>query len=128
VDGLVERANATLEQTGPELNRTLVAARALSERIQRIADALAAGEGVAGQLIVNRQLAQDLNNTAIDLSRTAALVAEHPEVLVFGMSKDDAAAQRSRREREKQRRSFQEGYGTGIPVMVEPPPAQAPAP
>jgi ABC-type transporter Mla subunit MlaD len=122
VDGFVDRATDVIEQNGPELNRTLIAARQLSERIQRIADALAAGEGVAGQLIVNRQLAQDLNNTAVDLSRTAAIVAEHPEVLVFGMSKEESAAQRARREREKQRRSFQEGYGTGIPVLVEPSP------
>jgi phospholipid/cholesterol/gamma-HCH transport system substrate-binding protein len=120
VDGLVVQASGVLEQNGPELSRTLVAARQLAERVQRIADALAAGEGVAGQLIVNRQLAQDLNNTAIDLSRTAAIVAEHPEVLVFGMSNEESAAQRAKREREKQRRSFQEGYGTGIPVQVQP--------
>jgi phospholipid/cholesterol/gamma-HCH transport system substrate-binding protein len=129
VDGLVQKATTVLDQSGPELTQTLVAARELSQKIQRIADALAAGEGVAGQLLVNRQLAQDLNNTAIDLSRTAALIADHPEALVFGMSKEESAAQRARREREKQRRSFQEGYGSGIPVTVESPaPAPAPTP
>jgi uncharacterized phage infection (PIP) family protein YhgE len=126
VDGLVQKATVVLDQSGPELTQTLVAARELSQKIQRIADALAAGEGVAGQLLVNRQLAQDLNNTAIDLSRTAAVIADHPETLVFGMSSEDSAVQRSRREREKQRRSFNEGYGAGIPVAVEAPqkPAQ----
>ncbi|MBA3697553.1 MAG: MCE family protein [Planctomycetes bacterium] len=129
VDGLVQKATTVLDQSGPELTQTLVSARELSQKIQRIADALAAGEGVAGQLLVNRQLAQDLNNTAIDLSRTAALIADHPEALVFGMSKEESAAQRARREREKQRRSFQEGYGSGIPVTVESPaPAPAPTP
>lgn len=127
VDGLVQKATAVLDQSGPELTQTLVAARELSQKIQRIADALAAGEGVAGQLLINRQLAQDLNNTAIDLSRTAALIADHPEALVFGMSKEESAAQRARREREKQRRSFQEGYGSGIPVTVGSP-TQAPIP
>jgi uncharacterized phage infection (PIP) family protein YhgE len=120
VDGLVARATTVLESAGPELTQTLVAARALSQRIQRIADALVSGEGVAGQLLVNRQLAQDLNHTAIDLSRTAALIADHPETLVFGMSAQESAAQQARREREKQRRSFQEGYGVGIPLVVEP--------
>lgn len=119
VDGLVQKATLVVDQSGPELAQTLTAARELSQKIQRIAEALAAGEGVAGQLLVNRQLAQDLNNTAIDLSRTAALIAEHPETLVFGMSKEESATQRARREREKQRRSFQEGYGSGIPIVVE---------
>jgi phospholipid/cholesterol/gamma-HCH transport system substrate-binding protein len=128
VDQLVAQANAVMAQAGPELTQTLASAKVMAQRIQRIAEALAAGEGVAGQLIVNRQLAQDLNNTAIDLSRTAALVADHPEALVFGMSNSESAAQRARREREKQRRSFQEGYGTGIPVAIDPSPAAAPSP
>jgi phospholipid/cholesterol/gamma-HCH transport system substrate-binding protein len=122
VDGLVQKATAVVDQSGPELTQTLTAARELSQKIQRIAEALAAGEGVAGQLLVNRQLAQDLNNTAVDLSRTAALIADHPETLVFGMSKEESAVQRARREREKQRRSFMEGYGSGIPVSLEPVP------
>ncbi len=128
VDGLVVKATAVLDQSGPELAQTLTAARELSQKIQRIAEALAAGEGVAGQLLVNRQLAQDLNSTAIDLSRTAALIADHPEALVFGMSLEESAAQRARRDREKQRRSFQEGYGAGIPVALEAVPSQVPAP
>ncbi|HEX3135367.1 MAG TPA: MlaD family protein [Planctomycetota bacterium] len=128
VDGFVQKATVVLDQSGPELAQTLTAARELSQKIQRIADALAAGEGVAGQLLVNRQLAQDLNNTAIDLSRTAAVIADHPETLVFGMSSQESAAQRARREREKQRRSFNEGYGAGIPVVVEVPPKATPPP
>jgi len=128
VDGLVQKATTVLDQSGPELTQTLIAARELSQKIQRIAEALAAGEGVAGQLLVNRQLAQDLNNTVIDLSRTAALIADHPEALVFGMSKEEYATQRARREREKQRRSFQEGYNSGIPVALEPAAPQTPVP
>ena len=133
VDVLVDRASVVIDQAGPELTQTLASAKIMSQRIQRIAEALAAGEGVAGQLLVNRQLAQDLNNTAIDLSRTAALIADHPETLVFGMSNNESAAQRARREHEKQRRSFQEGYGTGIPVAINVPtvvptaPSPAPA-
>ncbi len=125
VDLLVDQANVIVKEAGPELTQTLVAAKIMSQRIQRIAEALAAGEGVAGQLLVNRQLAQDLNNTAIDLSRTAAVIADHPETLVFGMSAKETAAQQARREREKQRRSFQEGFSTGIPVVVPESPAPA---
>ena len=129
VDLLVAKATEVMDQAGPELTQTLVAAKIMSQRIQRIAEALAAGEGVAGQLLVNRQLAQDLNNTVIDLSRTAAIVADHPETLVFGMSTKETAAQKSRREREKQRRSFQEGFNNGIPIALEAPmSAPVPAP
>jgi ABC-type transporter Mla subunit MlaD len=120
IDTLAQQAGEVLAQSGPEVAQTLVSARELAQKIARIADALAAGEGVAGQLLVNRQLAQDLNNTAIDLSRTAALIADHPESLVFGVPGEASAAHKARREREKQRRSFQEGYGSGIPVVVEP--------
>ena len=81
---------------------------------------------------MNRRPAAALVNTAIDLSPTAALTAGHPETLVFGMSQEETATQRARREREKQRRSFQEGYGAGIPVAVDAavpaaPPAPSPA-
>jgi phospholipid/cholesterol/gamma-HCH transport system substrate-binding protein len=120
IDDLTGRTGAVIDSAGPEVVRTLIAARGLAERVQRIADALASGEGVAGQLLVNRELARDLNHTAIDLSRTAALIADHPETLVFGMSKEESAAQAARREREKRRRSFHEGYGSGIPVVTAP--------
>jgi phospholipid/cholesterol/gamma-HCH transport system substrate-binding protein len=126
-----EKTLATINQVGaqageavvaltPEISRTLITARQLAERIDRIALALENGEGVAGQLLVNRPLAEDLNHMAIDLSRTASVIADHPEVLVFGMSQEQNAAQQQRREREKQRRAFQEGYHSGIPLTVEP--------
>jgi uncharacterized phage infection (PIP) family protein YhgE len=120
IDEVGISAQQTVTQVGPEVGQTLIAARQLAQRIERIAATLENGEGVIGQLLVNKALAEDLNHTAIDLSRTAALIAEHPEVLVFGMSSEESAAQRARRDREKQRRAFHEGYRTGIPLMVEP--------
>jgi phospholipid/cholesterol/gamma-HCH transport system substrate-binding protein len=113
-------ANDAIVRIAPEVNATLVATRQLAERIDRIAAALENGDGIAGQLLVNKALAEDLNHTAIDLSRTAALVADHPEVLVFGMSKEESAAQQERREREKQRRAFHESYHKGIPLTIDP--------
>ncbi len=121
IDQVGVSANSVVERVGPDVSATLLSARQLAERIDRIAAALENGEGVAGQLLVNKALAEDLNHTAIDLSRTAALVAEHPEVLVFGMSKEESAAQRARREREKQRRAFHESYRSGIPLAIDPP-------
>ncbi len=112
-------AQAVMTQVGPDVGQTLAAARQLAERVDRLAAALENGDGVIGQLLVNKALAEDLNNTAIDLSRTAALIAEHPEVLVFGMSNEESAAQAARRERAKQRRSFHENYRPGIPISVE---------
>ena len=121
VDKVGMSANGVIERVGPDVSATLMVARQLAERINRIAAALENGEGVAGQLLVNKALAEDFNHTAIDLSRTAALVAEHPEVLVFGMTKEESAAQRARREREKQRRAFHESYRSGIPLAIDPP-------
>ena len=124
IDQVGVSANRVVERVGPDVSATLLAARQLAERIDRIAAALENGDGIAGQLLVNKALAEDLNHTAIDLSRTAALVAEHPEVLVFGMSKEESAAQRARREREKQRRAFHESYRSGIPLAIDPPAAK----
>jgi phospholipid/cholesterol/gamma-HCH transport system substrate-binding protein len=125
IDALAEHGGKAVDGTASEVASTLAGMRTLSERLNRIATALDNGEGVAGQLLRNRELARELNNTAIDLSRTAAYVADHPEALVFGASKEDAAAQRARREREKERRAFHEGFG-GIPLQVAPPAAAAP--
>ena len=91
----------------------------MSERVQRIAQLLESGEGVLGQLLTNRDLAKDLNNAAVDLSRTATFLSEHPEALVWGTEARDAAVLRERREREKQRRAFHEVYG-GVPLQVAP--------
>lgn len=121
VDTLADGAGKDLHRTAEEVAAALQSVRTLSERVQRIAALLESGEGVLGQLMTNRELAKDLNNAAIDLSRTAAFLAEHPEALVWGAEADDAAAQRARRERDKQRRAYRENYG-GIPLQVAPAP------
>lgn len=120
VDALADSAGKDVHRTAEEVAAALLAVRGLSERVQRIAQLMESGEGVLGQLLTNRDLAKDLNNAAIDLSRTATYLAEHPEALVWGAATDDAAIQRARREHEKQRRAFRENYG-GIPLQVVPP-------
>jgi phospholipid/cholesterol/gamma-HCH transport system substrate-binding protein len=122
LDATLARGDQVLAANGEELGKTLASLRQLSERCARIADSLAGGDGVIGQLLMNRDLAKDLNNTAVDLSRTAAYLADHPEALVFGASKEDAAAEHAKREREKVRRAFNENYG-GIPLQTQPAPA-----
>ena len=124
VDALADVAGKDLHRTADEVATALQAVRSLSERVQRIAQLMESGDGVLGQLLTNRDLAKDLNNTAIDLSRTAAFLAEHPEALVWGEAVPDAATLRARREREKQRRAFREVYG-GIPLQVAPLPDPA---
>lgn len=124
VDALADGAGKDLHRTAEEAAAALQSVRTLSERVQRIATLLESGEGMLGQLLTNRELAKDLNNAAIDLSRTAAFLAEHPEALVWGAEADDAAAQRARRERDKQRRAYRENYG-GIPLQVMPAPEPA---
>jgi phospholipid/cholesterol/gamma-HCH transport system substrate-binding protein len=119
VDALADGAGKDLKRTADETAAALQAFQGLSARIQRIAQLLESGEGVLGQLLTNRELAKDLNNAAIDLSRTATFLAEHPEALVWGAEAGDAAAQRARREREKQRRAYHELYG-GVPLQVAP--------
>lgn len=126
VDGLADGAGKDIHRTADEVAAALQAVRGVSERVQRIAQLLESGEGVLGQLLTNRELAKDLNNAAVDLSRTATFLAEHPESLVWGAEPGDAAAQRARRDQEKQRRAYREVYG-GIPLQVVPA-AQAPKP
>jgi len=124
LDATLARGDQVLASNGEELGKTLASLHQLSERCTRIADSIANGDGLLGQLLVNRDLAKDLNNTAIDLSRTASYIADHPEALVFGQSKEDSAAEHARREREKVRRAFNGNYG-GIPLQVQPQPAPA---
>jgi phospholipid/cholesterol/gamma-HCH transport system substrate-binding protein len=110
LDALAARGAQLLDANAADLTATLASVRQLSEQAGRVAGALASGQGVIGQLLLSKDLVRDLNDTAIDLSRTANLMAEHPEVLVFGATKEETAALRARREREKLRRAFQEDY------------------
>jgi phospholipid/cholesterol/gamma-HCH transport system substrate-binding protein len=129
-DALVARSDHLVAANAEELTQALASVRTLAERGARIAQALSAGDGVLGQLLISRDLAKDLNSTAVDLSRTASFIADHPEALVFGASKEETAAEHARREREKVRRAYNENYG-GIPLVVrapDPPPAAPAAP
>ena len=125
VDSLVAHSDQLIVGNSDELTKTLAALRQLVERGAHIADAISNGDGVVGQLLLSRDLAKDLNSTAVDLSRAAAFLTAHPESLVFGMSKEQSAAEHERREREKVRRAFDGNYG-GIPLVVSTPSAPAP--
>ena len=123
IDALTARGTQILDANAADLNATLASVRQLTEQAGRVAGALASGQGVIGQLLLSKDLVKDLNDTAIDLSRTANLMAEHPEVLVFGATKEEAAALRARREREKLRRAFQEDY-VPSPLLLQTAPVE----
>ena len=106
VDQLVQRGDKILTENAGDLHNTLVSLSELSARVNHIAAAIASGQGVAGRLVMDRELARDLDSAAIDLSRTASLIAEHPEALVFGSGPDEREKQRVKREREKSRRQL----------------------
>ncbi len=109
--------------------------RDISVRVADISAEIESGQGLLGQLIVNRDLAKDVNAIAVDLAVAADLVNDHPRALIFGLSDAQRDEYRARRDRLKMRRSFQEGFGTKNPTTAAPvppatvdTPAPAPAP
>jgi ABC-type transporter Mla subunit MlaD len=105
LDGVATRGQAALATGSDDLHAALTAITTLTGRIDHIAANVETGQGVMGRLLMDQQLAHDLDNTAVDLSRTAALIADHPEALVFGTGQD-GDEQARRRAEEKQRRAL----------------------
>ena len=89
-----------------------------SRRTSELVDGLRAGHGVVGQLLVDNELARDVNDIAINLSVASETIADHPESLIFGTDTRQLAALQARRERMRLRRAFSEGYYRTPPVQV----------
>ena len=137
VQSLTERADATMARIGDlagHADQLLVDNRAdltvmirkfrdISLRVADITAEIQSGHGVLGQLIVNRDLAKDVNSIAVDLAVAADLVNDHPRALIFGLSDSQRDENRARRDRLKMRRAFQEGFGTKDPAAAAPAPA-----
>lgn len=129
IDVAADEAAGVLRDNRPQVRDALLAVADISRRGSDLIAGLQAGQGVVGQLLVNQDLAKDLNDIAINLSLTAELVADRPEVLVFGNSNANLIALQSRRERLRLRRAFQEGFYRTPPVrVVEPVQIADPAP
>lgn len=118
----VARVDDLVLASADDLRTLAQALRQGAQRAAAVLDAVQKGEGVLGQLVVNKELARDLNQLAINLAQTSELIAEHPEALVFGQSNDQAAEYRLRRERLRLRRSFQEGFYEAPPTRAVPAP------
>ncbi len=110
LDDMLDQGSQFLATNQDEVRDLARSLRALSVGAERIVADIREGKGVIGQLIVNRELAKDLNDISINLSQASDLIVEHPEALVFGNSTKGLAEITARRERMRLRRAFQEGY------------------
>ncbi len=127
VDLLITDSDAMLTANQQPIAVMLEAVAGAAQKAQRLAALLEGGEGILGQLLVNRDLAKDLHNVSIDLAAASAQVADKPSRLVFDDSESARAADQAKRNREKMRRTLAEGLGQ--PATAEPAkPAAHPAP
>lgn len=133
--GLMAEAESSLQTIGPRTDSTMASVESVVTRIDQafgdeqhglpqimadtssslnsLADILGQlkdGRGVIGQLLRSHSLAQDLNDTAIDLRNAASTIADEPSVLVWGMGEEESAEQKKQRQTLRDRRAFMEGY------------------
>lgn len=114
VDALVGHVDTLIAANAQPLTDLLTTVAAAARKAETIASALSGGEGVLGQLLVNRDLAQDLHHVAVDVESAARQVAEKPSRLVFDDVPSDQAREQFRRDREKMRRNLAEGLGQPV--------------
>lgn len=106
LDALARRGEESITTGTADLRAALASLTELGGRLNRLASAVESGQGVAGKLVMDQNLARDVDSMSVDLSRTAAYLAEHPEAVVFGMKKKNQDAERAAREGEKSRRQL----------------------
>lgn len=105
IDALTKHGGDTLTSSAADLHAALASITELSSHCTHLVSAIESGQGVVGKLIVDTNLARDVDSISVDVARTAAYLAEHPEAAVFGLDKKDKNSEREKREREKSRRS-----------------------
>lgn len=116
VDALVVRADGLIADNQERLAQLLTSVSGAAAKAQRIAAVLEGGQGVLGQLLVNRDLAKDLQTVSVDLAAAATQVADQPSRLVFDASDTEVQRAQAKRNREKMRRTLAEGLGEPAPV------------
>lgn len=113
--GVLVRLDALLADGAPRAMAALDTVRDLGGRLAVLSAHIESGEGVLGQLVVSRDLARAVNRVAVDVEAAAKAVADRPSVLVF----DDADSRRrgdeARRNRDKMRRTLDEGLAPAAP-------------
>ncbi|MCK6488278.1 MAG: MlaD family protein [Planctomycetes bacterium] len=115
---LLDRVDALLAEQGPRLGEALAGIRDATRRVGELAGRIASGEGVLGQLVVSRELAATVGRVAVDVESAARAVADRPSVLVFDDAGTRARAEEARRNREKMRRTLDEGLAASAPASA----------
>ena len=121
-DGVLGQVDAVIAANAKPLGDLLTTLAAASRKAESVLAALDGGQGVLGQLLVNRDLAQDLHHITVDVEAAARLVAEKPSRLVFDDSASEQVRERYRRDAEKMRRNMAEGFGQPVIDTPEAPP------
>jgi phospholipid/cholesterol/gamma-HCH transport system substrate-binding protein len=104
VDDMLDQSRAPIASLIDHVNTT-------TAHLATITAAIDQGQGVIGQLMMNKNLAQDVNNVAIDIAIAADELNQHPEQLVLGMSAQERERLRVTRERLKMQRAYSTGFG-----------------
>ena len=115
LDGLVLTANGVLAENREKVAQLLNGVSGAAAQAQRVLAALEGGQGVLGQLLLNRDLAKDLQAVSVDLAAAATQVADKPSRLVFDDADSQRQADQAKRNREKMRRTLAEGLGQPAP-------------
>ncbi|MFW5844650.1 MAG: MlaD family protein [Planctomycetota bacterium] len=144
IDALVQRGDRMLAQNADAIAGVTSSLRQSLERADALLVDLEQGRGVLGMLLRNDVLAQDLSDTMVNVKDLSERTADHPEILVWGQSEEERAAQQRRRELMRARRSFNAGQrgrsafepegdapvpmpekeGLAAPLPGQPPPSQ----
>ena len=108
LDAAAAKADALL--AAPEVAALLRDVAATMATARTLAEALQGGQGVLGQLLMNRDLAGDVHRIAVDAASVARTIADQPSRVVFDASEEETAAAKAARERELMRRAVREGF------------------
>jgi len=108
-DQAVRGADSILAANAADLRLLVGNLAALSATAGRIAEAIDAGDGVAGRLIHDRQLADQLADIAVDLSVVSRRLVDDPSTVVWGKSNAQEREDQSARARLKAQRRMAEG-------------------
>jgi phospholipid/cholesterol/gamma-HCH transport system substrate-binding protein len=118
---VVNQSETLLEERDEDLSAIIADLRGLAGSLHRLAVGAEHGRGVIGQLLTNDAMAKDINDATITAAQVAERIADQPEILVWGTSKEERAEAARAREARKVRRAFMQGF-----AYRDPPPEADP--
>lgn len=110
VDGLLATVDGGIATELADVQKTTASLRNLLDRVAAIAVTIQSGQGLIGQLLANPQMSGDVHRLLIDAKAAAAVIADHPSSVVWGLDDDKAAAAKAERDRELVRRAHANGF------------------